>query len=78
MTVEGHKLLMEFLVLSGCRTGEALALEKADIDFEGKTICISKSYNSNQDVVSHAKTKSSIRFIHIQPQLSDCLHRVVT
>ena len=69
---------MEFLVLSGCRTGEALALEKADIDFEGKTICISKSYNSNQDVVSHAKTKSSIRFIHIQPQLSDCLHRVVT
>ena len=76
MTVEGHRLLMEFLVLSGLRTGEALALEKADVDFVNKTICVNKTYNDNEVSTSHAKTTSSIRFVHIQPQLADCLHRV--
>lgn len=76
MTVEGHRLLMEFLVLSGLRTGEALALEKGDIDFVSKTILVNKSYNDNEISTSHAKTNSSVRFVHIQPQLADCLHRV--
>ena len=58
-----------FLVLyyTGIRIGELLALEYADIDFEGKKISITKSYQriKKEDVITEPKTPKSIRDISV-------------
>ena len=64
-----------FLILyyTGLRIGELLALEYADIDFEGCTLNISKSYQhiSGRDVVTPPKTPKSIRTVSIPEFLRD-------
>ena len=76
MNGEHHILFTKFLVLSGCRTGEAVALKKSDIDVSARTIVINKTYNSNQKCVNVAKTQASMRTIHIQPQLLELLKQI--
>ena len=53
------------LFWTGMRLGELLALTPADIDFENKTINISKSYQriNGKDVISAPKTQKSNRII---------------
>ena len=64
-----------FLILyyTGLRIGELLALEYADIDFEGCKLNISKSYQhiSGRDVVTPPKTPKSIRTVSIPEFLRD-------
>lgn len=64
-----------FLILyyTGLRIGELLALEYADIDFEGCTLNISKSYQhiGGRDVVTPPKTPKSIRTVSIPEFLRD-------
>lgn len=69
--------MFAYLILfTGCRRGEALALQWKDIDFKKKTISISKSVNysgANQNVPivsSHPKSDAGIREIVIL----DCLY----
>lgn len=76
ITKEHHRLLFRFLVMTGCRTGEALALEKSDIDIENMVIHINKSYDSAHKTLTHAKTVCSIRDIHIQSELLELLRQV--
>ena len=64
-----------FLILyyTGLRIGELLALEYADIDFEGCTLNISKSYQhiGGRDVVTPPKTPKSISTVSIPEFLRD-------
>lgn len=57
------------LLLTGLRFGELAALELSDIDMKALTIQISKTYDSNNNVVTTPKTDNSVRTIHIQPDL---------
>ena len=54
---------MAFMLLywTGMRLGEVLALTPADIDFEKRTISITKSYQrlGKQDVITPPKTRKS-------------------
>ena len=55
------------LLCTGMRRGELVAIQKKDIDFENKTISITKSveYVHNQPRIKTPKTKSSIRSVPI-------------
>lgn len=76
MDGEHHKLFTMFLVLTGCRSGEAVALKKSDIDVTARTIRINKTYNPNAKTLTVAKTQASIRSVHIQPQLLELLRKI--
>ena len=69
-------MLVEFMALSGLRCGEAIALEKSDIDLKENVIHVSKTYDSINKIVSSAKTDNSIDDVVIQPQLKDCIRRI--
>lgn len=58
-------LLAYFLLYTGCRRGEALALQWKDIDFENNIISINKSayYNSNAAKIKSPKTSAGYREI---------------
>ena len=59
--------LYKFLLATGCRINEALALSWSDIDLEGAIIHISKTLNYKQEINS-PKSKSSYRDIDIDSQ----------
>ena len=54
-----------FLLYTGCRRGEALALRYEDIDYENKTILINKSlyWQGNKAEIKSTKTKAGTRSI---------------
>ena len=60
-----------FVMFSGCRRGEALALEWSDIDFERNVISISKSLSWEHSVpfVKKPKTRKGIREVVLLPAL---------
>ena len=66
---------MAFLLLywTGMRIGELLALTYDDINFEEKTISITKSYQrlKGKDVITQPKTPKSIRIITMPDFLAD-------
>lgn len=57
----------------GCRVGELLALTSEDIDFEGGTVSISKTYyrRNQTDYITPPKTESSNRMITIPKFLQE-------
>ncbi|WP_438839015.1 tyrosine-type recombinase/integrase [Streptococcus pluranimalium] len=57
-----NKTLFFLLLASGCRIGEALALEWTDIDFDNQTVSISKTLQQNLTTTS-TKTKAGNRVI---------------
>lgn len=57
------------LVLTGLRLGELIALEITDIDMDLRIIHITKNYDPNNDIVTTPKNTTSVRDIHIQPDL---------
>lgn len=67
MQIEKWKLLTNFLLLSGLRIGEAIALSKEDIDFDDHVIKVSKNYDPNNDIVTTPKTLTSFREVYMQP-----------
>lgn len=58
-------VLYSLLLATGCRFGEAVALEWSDIDLENATISISKNYNRLVDLVGPPKSKAGVRVISI-------------
>lgn len=60
---------VRFLLLSGCRSGEAIALEEKDVDLFAREIKVSKTYDSVNKVVTTAKTDESNRTIYMQDEL---------
>lgn len=69
MKISKWKELTEFLVLSGLRPGEAIALELSDVDLKARLITVNKTYDSNNHVITSAKTLCSIREVYIQDEL---------
>lgn len=62
-------LLTEFLLLSGLRIGEAIALENSDIDFENHVIHVTKNFDLLNGIVTTPKTLCSIRNVYMQHEL---------
>ena len=62
-----EKTLYKFLLATGCRINEALALEWSDIDLDSAVVHITKTLNYKQEINS-PKSKSSYRDIDIDPQ----------
>lgn len=67
--------LIEFLFLTGCRSGEAFALRWQDIGLERGYIRFSKSYNAPLKNIQVTKT-GEIRLFKIYPKLNDLLLRI--
>lgn len=74
MDVPRWRLLTEFLALSGLRIGEALALDRDDIDMD--YIHVYKTIQIGSGEIGDAKTLSSVRDVYIQPELADCLKKI--
>ena len=75
MKVERWKLLTEFLILSGLRIGETIALEDKDID---DVIHVTKTFSMMTGRISTTKTQTSTRDVDIQLELSDCIKAIRT
>ena len=72
MKVDDWRLLTRFLILSGLRIGEAIALTEDDIDIHARTIIVNKSFSRELGRVSTTKTETSTRTIPMQDELHDC------
>ena len=70
-------LLAYFLLYTGCRIGEAIALQHKDIDRENKIIHIYKSvyHENNKPYIKLPKTEAGKRDIILLDMLSEKLHR---
>ena len=74
--VKKWNLLIQFMVMTGLRTGEAIALNKSDVDTKNLVIHVTKTYDSQNKAVVPAKSYCSIRDIHIQPDLLKIIHQI--
>ena len=75
-SADGFALLPFFLLNTGLRKSEALALEYSDIDFKEKTITVNKHllHDGNQPMMEHkTKTKSSERKVILLDRVADKL-----
>lgn len=69
-TKEYHWLYFtKFLLLSGLRVGEAIALTMHDIDFKNRLIHVTKTFDMNSRIITSPKTHQSIRDVYIQDDL---------
>ena len=70
---EMYRIIFLMLFWLGCRVGELLALCESDIDLEGGTVSISKTYfrRNKTDYITAPKTESSNRKITIPQFLQD-------
>lgn len=69
MKSERYMIFTKFLVLTGMRIGEALALDIDDLDMKERIIHVTKTYDTNNFVVSTTKTDSSTREVYMQDEL---------
>lgn len=76
MTIDRWRLLTEFLVLSGLRVGEALALEDNDVDLKESVIRITKTRDPVGKEITTPKTATSTRDVFIQPELMACCRKI--
>lgn len=62
-----YHLLFQLQYYCGFRIGETLALTKKDIDFNDKSIFISKTYDRREkrDIITSPKTKNSMRRVYL-------------
>lgn len=63
------------ILFTGCRLGEALALQYRDCDLKNNVIHITKSvgFHGNQPVINPPKTKTSVRTVPLLPPLKQRL-----
>ena len=79
-TMDNHteyQLLTRFLVLSGCRVGEALALTVKDVDIASQSLVVDKTYSLVVRKVQSTKTEMSERIIHMRPELLELVKTVL-
>ena len=69
MEIKVWALMTQFLALSGLRIGEAIALEKTDLDLKNNIMSITKTYDPNNAVITSTKTQSSTREVFINDEL---------
>lgn len=68
MNPEARKLT-EFMILSGLRSGEALALTENDFDFKNREIIVNKTLDPVTKEITPPKTFSSIRRVYMLDSL---------
>jgi integrase len=70
-----YKPLVEFLVSSGCRASEALALRPSDVDRAGSTVRITRAWKRTGSgyELGAPKTRKSIRTINVPKSVLDQL-----
>ena len=73
-TTEYYHNIFEFLALSGLRIGELMALENSDIT--ETDIIVRKTYDHRNGVTNTPKTAAGWRYVHIQPELKQCIIRI--
>lgn len=66
--------LYHFLLATGCRIGEAIALEWKDIDWTEHTVSITKTINKYREINS-PKSQSSIRIISLDQDTMNLLEK---
>lgn len=64
-------LFLRFLVLTGMRVSEAIALN--DVDVWNDIIKIDKTYDESNHIITTPKSIKSRREIHVQPELKECI-----
>jgi len=71
-------LFAYFLLFTGLRRGEALAIEWNDIDFENNVISVNKAifFKNNKPELKSTKTTSGIRTVPLLSPLGDALNKV--
>lgn len=69
MKVKKWHDLTEFMILSGLRPGEALALTTDDVDLKKRIISVTKTYDENNKIIAPPKNSPSIRDVYIQNEL---------
>lgn len=70
LKVDLNRYMIAFLALSGLRVGEALALQKDDVDLAGRVIRVRNTIDHGTGaVLEGAKTNGSIRDVYIQDEL---------
>ena len=73
LSSEYYRNVYEFLALSGLRIGELIALNDNDVT---DVISVTKTYDYNNKIITTPKSPDSIRKVHIQPELADCIARI--
>lgn len=69
MKIDLWRDLTKFLLLSGLRIGEALALNESDLDFANREISVTKTLDAVNGVVTTTKTLTSTRQVYMQDDL---------
>lgn len=69
MRDEKYKVFTKFLVLTGMRIGEALALDINDFDMDQRIIHVYKTYDTNNRIITTPKNAPSTRDIYMQDEL---------
>lgn len=70
LKIDLNRYMIAFLALSGLRIGEALALQKADVDLNARLIHVTKTRDAvTGEVQDGAKTYASNRDVYIQDEL---------
>jgi len=83
-TAEGKRIepLLRFLLATGCRIGEALALTLDDLDLDSPvpSVIIRRSVRTQESapVFSDVKTRNGRRNIELSPAVADMLQRHIT
>ena len=67
--------LTQFLLLSGLRIGEAVALTLDDIDIANRIINVTKTYDIHTNQITSPKTRCSIREVYMQDELLDIVNK---
>lgn len=78
MDVQMNKNYIQFLALSGLRSGEAIALNLSDIDLENRLIHVNKTYDSINKIITSTKTETSERDVYIQNELLVLLNECIS
>lgn len=71
-----YELLTRFLLLSGLRIGEAIALDAKDVNVRTRTINVERSFSLVTREISSTKTDASCRQVFIQDELLKCIKEI--
>ena len=72
---EPYKTLFAVAWMTGCRAGEILALTTTDLDFDRRTISVSKSADDNTRQSRQPKTDSSVATLPMPSALESALRK---
>lgn len=72
-----HYYVTKFMILSGTRVGETLALKEEDLDFDAREISITKTKDLETGELTSPKTPTSVRKIYMQDDLLELCKEIV-